>query len=459
MTKKPKTSSRRQFIGTAAAGVAAFTIVPRHCIARAGAVSPNEKIRLAGIGVGGQGGSDLREFEKTGQVTMMALCDVDTQRSAETYKRFPDAKPYRDYRKMLDEMDKDIDAVLVATPDHFHSVAAMAAIKRGKHVYCEKPLAHSVYEVRELMKAARENKVITQLGNQGHSFDTIRTFCEWIWDGAIGNVHTVHVACNATNSAMGHLAEATIEQPVPPTLDWDMWLGPAKFRPYNKAYCPATWRSWSTFGTGTLGDWTCHVVDPVFWALDLGAPSSVQAQAKNYDPKKDSETFPQGCIVRYEFDAKGDRAPVTLFWHTGTEVIPNPEGVASGLKMPQTGGLVLGDNGAIMYGSHGAGPVPLVPSAKMREYYDKLEAQPLKKTLPRVKGGHYQNWLDCIRSGKPAGSDFSYGGPLTEVALLGDIALRLLGTELKWDGQAMRFTNSSEANGYLTPEFRKGWVL
>ena len=459
MAKKTGTSSRRQFVGTAAAGVAAFTIIPRHCIARSGTVSPNEKIRLAGIGVGGQGGSDLQQFEKTGQVTMVALCDVDTTRSADTYKRHSDAKPYRDFRKMLDEMDKDIDAVLVATPDHFHSVAAMAAIKRGKHVYCEKPLAHSVYEVRALMKAARENKVISQLGNQGHSFDSIRTFCEWIWDGAIGNVHTVHVACNATNSAMGQLAEATIEQPVPQTLDWDLWIGPAKFRPYNKAYCPATWRSWSAFGTGTLGDWTCHVVDPVFWALDLGAPSSVQAQAKDYDPKNDAETFPRGCVVRYEFAARGDRGPVTLFWHSGTDVIPNPEGVVAGLKMPQIGGLVLGDKGAMMYGSHGASQVRLVPSAKMREYYDKLEAQPLKKTLPRVKGGHYQNWLDCIRSGKPAGSDFSYGGPLTEIALLGDIAIKELGTELKWDGHAMKFTNNPEANEYLTPHFRKGWTL
>lgn len=452
--------SRRSFIGTAAAAsMAAYGLLPRHCVAQARQVPPGEKIRLAAIGIGGQGGSDLNEFRKTNQVEVVALCDVDLKRSAPTYKIFPQAKTFKDFRRMFDTMEKDIDAVLVATPDHFHAVAAIAALKRGKHVYCEKPMAHSVFEVRQMMKAAADNKVITQLGNQGHSFDTIRTFCEWVWDGAIGNVHTVHVACNATNSAMGHVAEARVAEPVPETLDWDQWIGPAAFRPYNHAYCPGSWRSWMPFGTGTLGDWTCHVLDPAFWALDLDAPDTIVATAKDYDPVADADTFPKGCVVTYKFPAKGGRGPVTVIWHSGEESIPHPEGIDPNLKLPQTGGLVLGDKGTIMYGSHGAGQVRIVPAEKNKEYQQKLAAEPLKKTLPRVKGGHHQNFLDSIRNNTPAGSDFSYGGPLTEVALLGVIAVRHLGKELQWDGPGMRFKNSDSATAMLTPHFREGWTL
>jgi len=456
-TSKP---SRRQFVGGAAAAtIGMFHIVPRYCVAQSRQVPPSEKVRMAAIGVGGQGGSDLNEFKKTKQVEVVALCDVDLKRSANTYKIFPDAKTFKDYRRMFDAVEKDVDAVLVATPDHFHAVAAMAALKRGKHVYCEKPMAHSVWEVRQMMKAAVDNKVITQLGNQGHSFDTMRTFAEWVWDGAIGNVHTVHVACNAGNSAMGHVEEAKVPEPVPPTLDWDQWIGPAAFRPYNHAYCPGTWRSWMPFGTGTLGDWTCHVVDPVFWALDLGAPETVVAEAKNYDPVKDADTFPTGCNVTYKFQAKNGRGPITMYWHAGDEAIPHPEGVGSDFKVPQTGGLVIGDKGAIMYGSHGAGQVRIIPAEKNAAYQEKLAKEPLKKTLPRVKGGHYQNFVDSIKSNTHAGSDFSYGGPLTEIALVGVIAVRNLGNELQWDGPNMRFKNSEAATAMLTPKFREGWSL
>lgn len=451
--------SRRRFLAEAAGSIASFMVVPRHCLARSGQTPPSEKVRIAAIGVGGQGGGDLKEFQKTNLAEVIALCDVDRARSAPTYKLFPDAKTFKDYRRMLDAIENDVDAVLVATPDHFHAVAAMAALRRGKHVYCEKPMAHSVWEVRQMMKAAVDNRVVTQLGNQGHSFDSIRTFCEWIWDGAIGSVHTIHVACDAPNSAMGKLEQARMAEPAPPTLDWDIWLGPAKYRPYNHAYCPGTWRSWMPFGTGTLGDWTCHVVDPVFWALDLGAPDTVVAKAKDYDPVADAETFPRGCVVTYQFPAKGDRPPVTLHWHAGDEAIPHPEGLEPDQKLPTTGALVLGDKGAIMYGSHGAGQVHLIPDEKNRQYQEKLKAAPPKKTLPRVKGGHYRNFLDSIRSNTPASSDFSYGGPLTEIALVGVIAIRHLGQELQWDALGMRFKNSQTATEMLTPRFREGWKL
>jgi predicted dehydrogenase len=351
-------------------------------------------------------------------------------------------------------MDGRIDAVVVATPDHTHAVAVADAIKRGKHVYCEKPLAHSVFEVRQLMQLAREHKVITQLGNQGHSSDSIRRFCEWIWDGAIGNVTEVHASCDQFKQVycqIDKLPQLKQQQPVPAELDWDLWLGPAPHRPYHRMYCPFNWRGWTQFGTGAIGDWVCHVVDPVFWALDLGAPETIQAEVEGYDPKEHAEVYPAASTITYRFAAKGQRGPVTLIWRDGNSPLPRPE-VLEGRQAPGTGALVIGDQGALTYGSHGAGGVRLVPEAKMREY-----KQPDPK-LPRVQD-HHQDWLSAIREGRPAGSNFDYGGPLTELGLLGMIAIRLAGTSLQWDGPGMQITNCDEANELLRPRFREGWTL
>jgi predicted dehydrogenase len=442
--------TRRDFLRLAGPTMAAFTIVPRHVLVGAGATAPNEKLNIAGIGVGGMGAGDLDAVAPNNDI--VALCDVDSRRAEQTYQKFPGAKAYRDFRKMFDEMEKGIDAVVVATPDHCHAVAAMAAIKRGKHVYCEKPLAHSVYEVRALMKAAQEYKVVTQLGNQGHSFDSIRDFCEWIWDGAIGNVHTIHAGCSAVNSGVDQLARLKEVHPVPPTLDWDLWLGPALSRPYHPVYLPGRWRGWMPFGNGTVGDWTCHVVDPVFWALDLGAPKTIQATVKSYDFKTQGDAFPKGEVLTYEFPTKGKRGPVKMFWYSGTERIPRPQDLEPEEKAVDTGAVVLGDKGTIMYGSHGAGGVRIIPLAKRQAY------QRPAKTLPRVKG-HQQDWLQAIRNGTKAGSDFSYGGPLTEIAMLGVVAIKLAGTKLEWDAENMRFTNCPEANQYINPPSRDGWAL
>jgi len=448
MRKKKASVSRREFVRGAAAATA-FTIIPRHVLAAGGVTPPSEKLNIACIGVGGRGGSNLKGL--SGE-NIVALCDVDMERAGQAFEKFPQAKQYRDFRKMLDEMDKHIDAVVVSTPDHTHAVAVMAAIKRVKHVYCEKPLAHSIHEIRELMRAAREHKVVTQLGNQGHSFDTIRTFCEWIWDGAIGNVHTIHAVCGAINSGMNQLPLLKEEHPVPPTLDWDLWLGPARFRPYHPAYLPGKWRGWTPFGNGTIGDWVCHVVDPVFWALDLGAPATIEARAEGYDPKEHADVFPKGMTVRFEFPARGKRGPVTLFWYDGTEKPPRPQDLDPNRNVPKTGAIVIGDKGGITYGSHGAGGVRLFPDEKMKAY-----KQP-QKTIPRVKD-HYADWLQAIRGGTQAGSNFEYGGPLTEIALLGIIAMRMLGKNLEWDSKNMRFTNCEEANQFLNPPYRKGWEL
>ena len=447
---RPTGLSRRQVLGAAGAAVSAFTIVPRHVLSARGKTAPSDKLNIAGIGVGGMGGGDIRGV--SGGNHIVALCDVDQKRAGGTFKTFPKAKQFRDFRKMFDQMEKDIDAVVVATPDHFHAVAAMAAIQRGKHVYCEKPLAHSVHEVRELMKAAKKHKVVTQLGNQGHSFESIRLFCEWIWDGAIGKVHTIHCGCAAVNSGLGQLGSLKDKHPVPPTLDWNQWLGPAQQRAYNPAYLPSRWRGWVPFGNGTLGDWVCHVVDPVFWALDLGAPTSVVAKVKNYDLKTQGDAYPKGEVITFEFPAKAKRGPITMHWYSGTEPIPRPKDLEPGRKAVTTGGVVLGDKGTITYGSHGAGGVRLIPEARMKAY-----KQP-DKTIPRAKN-HRQDWLDAIRKGRKAGSDFSYGGPLTEIAMVGVIALKMPGVKLEWDAKTMRFPNCPEANQYVNPPYRAGWTL
>jgi len=427
------------------------SLVPRHVIAASGETPPSERLNIAGVGVGGMGAGDIGAVAPGNNI--VALCDVDSRRAEETMKKFPDARQFTDFRRMFDGMEKGIDAVVVATPDHTHAVAAMAAIQRGKHVYCEKPLAHSVGEVRALMRAAREHKVVTQLGNQGHSFDSIRTFCEWIWDGAIGEVHTIHAGCAAMNSAVDDLPRLKERHPVPKGVDWDLWLGPAQERPYHPAYMPGSWRSWVPFGNGTVGDWTCHVVDPVFWALDLGLPSTIQAEVPGYDPKGQADAYPKGEKITYTFAAKGKRGPVTMHWYSGNVRIPRPADLEEEDKGVDTGAVVMGTKGTIVYGSHGAGGVRIIPQAKMDSYRRPAP------TLPRGLE-HHRDWIEAIREGRKAGSDFdAYGGPLTELAMLGVIAIKHPGMKLEWDGAAMRFTNSEEANHHVSPPMRSGWSL
>jgi len=338
MIKGSKTS-RRQFLHGATGALAAFTIVPRHVLAGAATAAPGEKLNIACIGVGGRGGANLNGV--SGE-NIVALCDVDEQQAGKAFEKYPGVKRYRDFRKMLDEMDNKIDAVTVSTPDHTHAVACMDAIRRGKHVYCEKPLAHSIYEIRELVKAARKHKVVTQLGNQGHSSNSIRMFCEWIWDGAIGEVHEVHAGCGADHCKIDQLSNRSEKHDIPSELDWDLWLGPAKHRPYNPMYLPGRWRGWMPFGSGTIGDWVCHVVDPVFWALDLVAPKTIQAEAEGYDPKEHADTFPHGSVTTFEFPAKGKRGPVKLLWYSGKKEIPRPPELEEGRKLSRTGAIVIG---------------------------------------------------------------------------------------------------------------------
>lgn len=441
--------SRREFVGGATGAVAGFTLVPRHVLGGPAFVPPSDKLNVASIGIGGRGDASVREC--SGE-NIVALCDVDLERSSKQFEKYPKARQFRDFRKMFDKMEKSIDAVCVSTPDHTHAVAVMAALKRGKHVFCEKPLAHSIYEIREIMKEARKQKVVTQLGNQGHSSNTIRLFCEWVWDGAIGDVTEIHARCGANHCKINQLDKRSEKHDIPEGLDWDLWLGPAKMRGYNPMYLPGSWRGWMPYGSGTIGDWVCHVIDPVFWALDLGSPTTIQAQAKDYDPKKHGDTFPSWSVVTFEFPAKGKRGPVKLLWHGAGAELSRPDDLEEGRKVENTGAYVYGTKGTIKYGSHGAGAVRLIPEARMQAY--KQPAQ----TIRRVRG-HHNDWLDSIKNGKQAGSNFDFGGPLTEIARLGIIGMQLLGQKLEWDGAKMRFTNSAKGNALINPPMRKGWTL
>lgn len=466
-----KTISRRTFMGAAASTAFAFNIVPNRVLGRN---APGNKLNIAVIGVGGRGGANLRGVESE---NIVALCDVDMERAGNGIKKNHQAKVYRDFRVMLDRQ-KDIDAVIVATPDHTHYTAAMTAMEHGKHVYCEKPLAHSIYEVRKLTEAARRYKVATQMGNQGHSSEHIRLCCEWIADGAIGHVSEVHTWSDRPMGGYAFpsgLPRPKDTPPVPDTLKWDLWLGPVQYRPYHPIYAPIYWRGWLDFGTGALGDMGCHILDPAFWALKLGSPLSVEANtsynpnpelwmsclANSRNPKEEipkyleelrKETYPVASIVRYEFPARGNMPPVALTWSDGGMLPPRLEGMAKGHG--GNGAFIIGNKGIIRHGSHGANGCRIIPESKMREYMRKLPP----KTIKRVKG-HHQDWIDACKGGDPAGSNFDYGGPLTEMVLLGTIAMRIREKKLLWNAEKMEFTNSKEANELVKPIYRNGWTL
>jgi predicted dehydrogenase len=437
--------------------VAAFNILPGSLLRGGQRLTPNEKLNVAGIGFGSRGAADLGEVAGLGH-NIVALCDVDEKYAAKEFAKYPAATRFKDYRRMFDKMAKQIDAVVIGTPDHTHAVIAMEAMRRGKHVYCEKPLAHNVNEVRTLMSAARKYKVVTQLGNQGHSSDSIRRVCEWVWAGAIGKVHTIHAGTDAfpkVYSQISNLAKLDEHHEVPGGLDYDLWVGPADFRPYSPLWVPWNWRGWMPFGCGAIGDWICHVVDPSFWALDLGAPSSIQAEAPGYNPVQQGLTYPPGTKITFEFPAAKTRGPVKLVWHDGNIRIPRPEQFTADDKVPGTGAIIFGDKGTIVHGSHGGSGCYLLPQELMDQHSDKNA--PAQK-IPRVKG-HAWDWIEAIRSGRQAGSDFSYGGPLTELGLLGVVALRFPGQALTWDTRKMRFTNNQPANAWINPPYRRGWKL
>ncbi len=454
--------SRRSFMSTAAA---VFTIVPNSVLAQNTKRAPSDRLNVAAIGAGGMGNANINnlageKIDPGKRENIVALCDVDDVQAAKTFKEFPKAKTYRDFRVML-EKQKDIDAVIVATPDHFHTVAAMAAIQLGKHVYVQKPLTRLVSEARLLTETARKYKVASQMGNQGHSGEGVRQICEWIWSGAIGDVHTVHAWTNRPVWAQGIATRPADKPPVPNTLSWDIWLGPAPYRDYHPNYLPFNWRAYWDFGAGALGDMACHILDPVFMALKLRYPVSVEGSCSTFvSPEKkwekvvNNETYPDASIIHYQFPARLGMPPVEIVWYDGGLQPARPEELAPDEQMGQGGSGVIfeGTRGKLMCGTYGDYPT-LLPTWKMK-YFNMPP-----KVLPRIEGNHEQNWAAACKGGEPACSNFDYSGPLTETVVMGNLAIKYPNRKLEWDGENMRVTNFAQANDFVQMHYREGWKI
>jgi len=435
--------SRRNFVATSATAAIGLTILPSGVISAKGRVAPSDKLNIAGIGIGGMGHSNINNLNSQ---NIVAMCDVDWAYSAGAFNDYPNAKRYYDYRKMFDEMGKSIDAVVVATPDHTHAITAMAAIQLGKHVYVQKPLTHTVYESRMLRLKAEEYGVATQMGNQGNSDEGVRTICEWLWDGAIGPVDRVHAWTNRPIWPQG-LERPTEKMKTPKTLDWDLFLGPAKDRPYHSAYTPWNWRGWWDFGTGALGDMACHILDPVFMGLKLGHPVSVQGSSTQFN----TESAPQAQVVQYRFPSR-DNLPkmampaVHVTWYDGGMMPERIPELGDGELMGDwSGGVIFeGTKGRIMCGCYGANPRLFIGGKEATADYKA------PKVLRRVETSHEMDWVRSCKESKenrvPTSSNFNYSGPLNEMVVMGNLATRLqdLKRELQWDGEAMKITNIND---------------
>jgi predicted dehydrogenase len=433
-----------------------LTIVPRHVLGGGGFLAPSDRVNVAGVGAGGMGGGDIANHARNG-ANIVALCDVDEQRGGGSFQAFPKAKRYKDFREMLDKEGKNIDAVTVGTPDHIHAVASMAAIRAGKHVYCQKPLTHTLHECRELTKAAHQAGVATQMGNQGHASEGSRLTNEWIQAGIIGDVREVHVWSDRAGLLWKQgIGRPSDSPPIPSTLDWNLWLGPVQERPYNPAYLPVKWRGWRDFGTGALGDMGCHIIDHPVWALGLGAPTTVESVATLdgsvlEDGKPNFETYPIAAIITYEFPARGKLPPVRMTWYEGGLMPPTPAEMPAGQRLHGNGVLYVGSKGKMHHSSHGGMP-ELLPHALGDE------AKQVPKTMVRSPG-HYEEWLLACKGGSRPISNFDYSGPLTEIVLLGVLALRAPGRRLEWDSANLKVKNAPELDAFVHAEYRKGWTL
>jgi predicted dehydrogenase len=420
--------------------------------------SPNDKLNIAAIGAGGKGMSDLMGCHALGE-NIVALCDVDWERAGEAFYKLPNAKQYKDFRIMLEEMP-EIDAVTISTPDHTHAPAAFMAMNLGKHVYVQKPLTHTVAEARLLTNVAKETGVITQMGNQGNSGHGVRDLCEMIWAGAIGDVTKVHAWSNRPIWPQG-IAAPLPGEPVPATLDWDLWIGPAPMREYNAKYAPFNWRGWWDFGCGALGDMACHIMDPCYRALKLNEAEYFTVESIQ-DGMTD-ECPPLSSVVKYSFPARAGMPPVEVFWYDGKIMPPRPDGIDGETKADGTKDVAkLGDgnNGSLFYGTGGmlttgtyGGDSRLLPAEAMAAY---TRPEP---TIPRIENeDHYKDWIDGIKGGPKPGSSFDYSGPFTEMVVFGNLSVRT-GKKLHWDNIKGKVTNDKKAAELITKEYRKGWEL
>ncbi len=462
--------TRRRFMATTSGAIAAFSIVPRHVLGGARFVSPSEKINIAIVGCGGQGQANVRALFNLPDAQVIAVADPIEFEDLHAFyfnsnagrlpvkeeieKHYSEKTPnykvadYEDFRVML-EKEKAIDAILCATPDHVHAYVCVTAMRQGKHVYCEKPLTHNVWEARQVAAVAKETGVATQLGNQGHSGDFIRQTCEILWEGAIGDVREVHAWTNASRWNKRILSGKPAEEPLPKGVNWDLWLGPREPRPYSSAYAPVTWRDFWDFGTAPIGDFFCHNFDPACWALDLKEPLSIEASAAG---GVDVYIAPVAGLYTYHFGPRGNKPAVKFMWYEGGLMPPRPDGLEDDDQLGANGNgiLFVGDKGMLTCAGW-AGRPALLPGSK-----DEAYKRPAR-TLPRSKG-HHRDWLDACKGGPPASSNFQYGAALTEVGLLGLVAMRV-GKKIHWDAKAMKATNAPEANKFLKENYRKGWEV
>ncbi len=439
------------------------------------AYGANEKIRVAGIGVGGKGSGDIEQAGKFMEV--VSLCDIDDERLNSRARTWPSAKKYSDYRKLFDEMAKEIDAVTVSTADHHHAPASIRAMKLGKHVYCQKPLTHTVHEARMMREVAAKEKVCTQMGNQGSALNGLRRAVELIHAGTLGNIREAHVWTNRPAHYWKQAPDITSrpeEKPVPKHIHWDEWIGPAPMRPYavrdeakgkKAAYHPHDWRGYWDFGTGALGDMACHTANMAFRAMKLGAPVAVTAESGEIN----SETYPVWAHIQYIFAARGELPACTLHWYEGArdgkKVLPPEELLAKllkkGEKLADSGSILVGDKGFLFSPNDYGAQFRLTPEKDFEGVQTtKPEKNPEgvdKNEDPQMK----KEWADAIKANKPelASSNFGYAGQLTETMLLGNIAVRFAGKKLEWNAAKLQFTNSDAATKLVTKEYRKGWEL
>ena len=458
-------------------GLAAFTIVPRHVLGK-GHVAPSDKLRIAGIGAGGKGESDLAEFSKSPNVEIVALCDVDDRSSAKTRGLHPNAKYYKDFREMLDKEHKNIDACSISTPDNTHAVATIAAMQLGKHVYTQKPLTHDIYEARILTEAAKKYNVVTQMGNQGGSGDGVRRTQELVASGLIGDVTEVKCWTNRPVWPQG-IPTPSGKFDIPKELNWDLWIGPAKMIDFNPAYLPFNWRGWWAFGTGALGDMACHIMDPVFRCLPILYPSSVECSVASiwqgmWDDTANPDSCPPSTIIHLSYPrTDGKSGEIKVSWHDGGLLPERPDELLPEEAFGNWDGgvLFIGTKGKLLADCYGANP-RLLPTKLMKE--TTLPAE----TLKRVPEGHYLQWVNACIAGFGKGktsSPFEFAGPFTESILIGNLAIRswmmknpnLKGWEdkylgrkkLLWDAKKMQITNFEPANQYVKREYREGWKL
>jgi predicted dehydrogenase len=453
--------SRRAFLTSAAAmagSLAACRTAAPVPAASAGARQPRDVLNIAVIGAGGRGGDNLQALTATGGVNVVAICDCDERQAFDAFERHPKAARHTDWRRLLDS-SAGIDAVVVSTPDHNHAIIAIAAMRRGLHVYCEKPLAHSIFEAREMARVAAEQRVATQMGTQGHAYEGTRRAVEVLRAGTIGEVTELHVW---TDRPAGWWIQGVVRPAdtpaVPQGLDWDVWLGPARERPYNPAYVPFKWRGFWDFGTGAIGDMGIHNLDTAYWALELGPPTSVVVKDCSpglADPAS-KETAPLWSILELKFAARNGKPPVTMTWYDGGKLPPRDLFQGEKLITRDGGSLVIGSKGTLFTrtwhgGENDADMFVLLPRKQFEGFV------PPTPTLPRV-ASHHQEWVDACRGKGETLSNFGYASALTEALLVGNLALRT-GKPIEWDSARMRAANNPEADPFIRPAFRRGWAL